>query len=123
MHLRTTRGVPGDPLRHPDLLAPGVKVLSARAASAVLAAPYAADPLYGASYALMSGTSMSAPHVAGVAALLLEANPGWRMDDVLNVLARTARPVLGADGTKLGEWEAGAGFVDALAAVRLATRK
>jgi len=41
--------------------------------------------------ATMSGTSMACPHVAGAAALLLEKNPGWRMDQVKSEMLRTAK--------------------------------
>lgn len=88
-----------------------------------------------------SGTSAAAPVVAGVAALILEANPslGWR--DVHEILALSARRVGSATdvptGKELyswttnaaGNWNGGGmrfsndygfGLVDALAAVRLA---
>jgi len=70
------------------------------------------------------GTSASAPMVAGIAALMLQANPtlGWR--DVKEILIRTARPIDTGDsgwvnnnaGIKFNPWY-GAGLVDAEEAV------
>ena len=37
-----------------------------------------------------SGTSMSAPHVSGVAALALQAHPGWQADEVSTAIVNTA---------------------------------
>ena len=45
------------------------------------------------SYASMSGTSMAAPHVAGVAALLWSAHPGASVGDVRNAILQGADPV------------------------------
>lgn len=50
----------------PDIVAPGVNVLSAWP-------PVATSPLFG----FMSGTSMAAAHVAGVAALVKRRHPRW----------------------------------------------
>jgi subtilisin family serine protease len=44
-----------------------------------------------------SGTSMAAPYVAGLAALLLEERPHWTPDRVKSALAATARPVAGEE--------------------------
>ncbi len=64
-------------------------------------------------YGLLSGTSMAAPHVAGLVALLVGRQPQWDADLVRGALRATARDAL-AEG-----WDArsGAGLVhfDALA--------
>ncbi len=62
-----------------------------------------------ACYKVGSGTSMASPHVAGTAALILAANPGWTNDQVRAQLRATADD-LGATG-----WDPlyGFGLVDA----------
>lgn len=73
------------------------------------------------------GTSASTPMVAGVCALMLEANPNLNWRDVQEILIASARKVVPSDP----EWrtnangyhfhhEFGAGLVDATAAVNLA---
>ncbi|WP_244151594.1 S8 family serine peptidase [Pseudoalteromonas agarivorans] len=70
----------------PTITAPGVDVISTRASLSSLSALSITDDseVMEAShvpyYTSMSGTSMSAPHISGVVALMLEANPNltWR---------------------------------------------
>lgn len=64
------------------------------------------------SYAWYSGTSMAAPHVAGVAALMFAAKPALSPDQVATILRSTARPFPAPCGG------CGSGIVDAGAAVQ-----
>lgn len=64
-------------------------------------------------YVGMSGTSMSTPHVAGVAALIKTANPDLTPDQVEDVLKTTSQDL----GTPGYDTSFGAGQVDAYASV------
>lgn len=66
------------------------------------------------SYAAYQGTSMAAPHVAGVAALIYAIDPAITPDDVKTILVTTARPFPG------NCTQCGSGIVDASAAVTAA---
>jgi minor extracellular serine protease Vpr len=57
----------------------------------LIRAPYPLEKQGG--YAILSGTSMSSPHVAGTAALLLQARPGLSWQQVQTTLQNTAQPV------------------------------
>jgi serine protease len=67
-------------------------------------------------YAEYQGTSMAAPHVAGVAALLLSRNPELMPGQLMNLLTATAR-AHPAGSTCGGDTSCGAGMVDAAAAL------
>lgn len=69
----------------------------------------------GEGYAYMQGTSMAAPHVAGVAALMLAVNPSLTPQKVEQILRGAARPLSGACSAGCGT-----GLVDASAAVAIA---
>ncbi len=68
----------------PDVSAPGINILAGFT-------PDAANAASGENFAFLSGTSMSTPHVAGVAALLLQAHPDWSPPAVRSALMTTAR--------------------------------
>src|SRR5439155_5132445 len=63
----------------------------------------------------MSGTSFSAPIVAGAAAQILARHPGWSPDQVKGALMLTARYLPNAG------WAAGVGEIDAAAATTVAS--
>lgn len=80
-----------------------------------------------------TGTSLAAPMVSGIVALMLEANPGLGYRDVQEILAASARPIDVANAgwvtNAAKTWNGGGyrfsndygfGLVDATAAVRLA---
>jgi Subtilase family/Fibronectin type-III domain/Peptidase inhibitor I9 len=101
--------VTGDLLR-PDIAAPGVNVLSAFAPCPPCGPPHD-------TFGVLSGTSMAAPQVAGSAALLHQAHPGWTPAQIRSALVTTARPTLDSDGTGPAPHEAtGGGRIDPNAA-------
>ena len=106
-----------DGLAKPDLVAPGRKVVSLRSAGSTLdqelpdRVVYGLDPLVPA-YFRLSGTSMAAPVVTGVVALMLERTPTLTPAQVKQHLMSTAAPLAyGAADTT------GSGLVSAVAAV------
>ncbi|GGM04857.1 S8 family serine peptidase [Deinococcus aerophilus] len=129
----SSRGRPGDALVHPDVTAPGVKISAARGLTGLAATtvPDTDNPRY----STISGTSMATPHISGVVALMLEANPKMNLDSVLAAFKKTSRAMYyvatatnGFDPAQVvvkqrEEWEVGYGYVDANASVREAVRQ
>ncbi len=68
----------------PDVTAPGINILAGFT-------PDAANSVPDEKYAFLTGTSMSAPHVAGVAALLRQSHPEWSPAAIKSALMTTAR--------------------------------
>ena len=65
----------------PDVTAPGANIISSTLPE------FAGDP-----FSISAGTSFSAPHVAGAAALLLQRHPSWTPAQVKSALMSTAGP-------------------------------
>ncbi|GAA2921342.1 S8 family serine peptidase [Streptomyces erythrogriseus] len=97
----------GDDAVKPDVTAPGVGIVAARAAGTTM------GQVVDASHVAASGTSMAAPHVAGAAALLAQQHPDWTASRLKDALASTARPIEGQRVT-----EQGGGRIDVAAASR-----
>jgi subtilisin family serine protease len=103
----------------PGISAPGVAIFAAYADEH----PFDADAALSSDWALDSGTSMASPHVAGTMALVRQAHPDWTPAEVQSALQMTASRTVtyGATdwspGKPAGTYRAGAGRVDALAAV------
>ncbi|OEJ23461.1 hypothetical protein AS594_02120 [Streptomyces agglomeratus] len=100
----SSRGPTRDGRKAPTLSAPGQAITSALVG--------ATGP---SQYQPMSGTSMAAPHLTGVCALMLQSSPTLTQDDLVLLLTSSARldPFTGA--APGNDW--GAGKVDAAAAV------
>lgn len=77
----------GGDLLKPDVIAPGQDILAG-----VSPAGY-----NGRLFDLLSGTSMSSPHVAGLAALLIDKHPDWSPMAVKSALMTTGKDVLDQD--------------------------
>jgi minor extracellular serine protease Vpr len=103
----SSRGpTPFEYLIKPDATAPGVNVYSS---------------VFDNQFAFFQGTSMATPHLAGSAAVLLDAHPGWSNKDVKSAIVNTAkRPVTDhVNGTAAtGALTRGGGRVDLAAATR-----
>ncbi|KAG7613501.1 Peptidase S8/S53 domain [Arabidopsis suecica] len=100
----------------PDVTAPGVEIL---AAFSPLNSP-AQDKRDNrhVKYSVLSGTSMSCPHVAGVAAYIKTFHPEWSPSMIQSAIMTTAWP-MNATGTAVAstEFAYGAGHVDPIAAI------
>ena len=127
--VRLSNGDPNDDYNAPTITAPGtgrefdadaskfsIAVVSARSKSNVFANGLTDDTEiptnYLPYYTQISGTSMATPFVAGVVALMLDADPTLTPDEVKQILTDTASRMPGRE-----EWEVGAGYVNAYAAV------
>jgi hypothetical protein len=97
----------GGNLLKPDLIAPGQDILAA----------VAPPGNSGRSFDLYSGTSMSSPHIAGIAALFKELKPGWSPMAIKSALMTTGTDVLDGPNTNpLVIFRQGAGHVKPMAA-------
>jgi subtilisin family serine protease len=92
----------------PDVVAPGAQVFSC--------IPPEKRPDRTYEYSYMDGTSMAAPHVAGVAALLMAARPEAPVTDIIEVIKDTAQHPSGKQHRPDNRW--GYGLIQPVEALR-----
>ncbi|MBY5979825.1 S8 family serine peptidase [Ferrimonas balearica] len=112
VHASSSRGPNGDPnILKPDIAAPGSLILSAVSSQ---------EPGYeGQAVAMLTGTSMASPHVAGAAAVLKNLHPNWGAQAIKSALTSSAQ----TEGLRLPNstssptpFDVGAGRLDLAAA-------
>lgn len=120
---------PNDDFNAPTITAPGmgrafetnaskftIDIVSTRSTTNLVANGADADTELGPGhipfYTQIHGTSMATPYISGVVALMLDADPTLSPDEIREILTSTASKIPGRE-----EWEVGAGFVNAHAAV------
>ncbi|HXA28733.1 MAG TPA: S8 family serine peptidase [Candidatus Angelobacter sp.] len=91
--------------RHPDLVAPGVHMVSLRDPGSYVDQTYGATGQVGDRFFRGSGTSQAAAVVSGAAALLLSQRPWLTPDQVKQVLVDSAQPLRGQPATRQGAGE------------------
>ncbi len=98
----SSRGPTSDDRPKPDILAPGEQIMSAKP---------------GGGYVRQSGTSMASPHIAGIAALILERYPKLQPMQIKRILMQSAQKL---DSSEFDENAQGVGLVDAVKALEIA---
>ncbi|GJP54837.1 hypothetical protein CLOM_g13866, partial [Closterium sp. NIES-68] len=106
--------LPTNDILKPDIVGPGFQLWSSYRGKS--AASAATDP---PRFNCISGTSMATPHLAGIAALLIQKNPGWTPAQVMSAMMTTASTVNNAgqaikraNGAVATPWDYGSGQVD-----------
>ncbi|CAI5479461.1 unnamed protein product [Closterium sp. Yama58-4] len=105
----TPSAYPSNIILKPDIIAPGVEIFSA-----------APDHTVGSGgwFVALSGTSMATPHIAGIAALIIQRRPDWTPSQIMSAMMTTARTtntnngaIQNEYGSAASPWEMGAGHV------------
>ncbi|MED3561685.1 S8 family serine peptidase [Bacillus xiapuensis] len=85
----------------PDIVAPGVAINSTIPGG----------------YLSLQGTSMAAPHVAGACALIKQAHPDWKPQQIKAALMNTAKPLFQTENKPYHTYEQGAGRIQVVEAI------
>ncbi|MGW0709546.1 S8 family peptidase [Streptomyces sp. NPDC002643] len=103
----SSRGPTADDGMKPDISAPGVDVVAAKAKHGEIGGDAGTE-----GYVKLSGTSMAAPHAAGAAAILAQQHPDWTGERLKAALMGSVKP-----GAGLTAYEQGSGRVDLTRAI------
>jgi len=110
----SSMGPTRDGRQKPDVSAPGQAIGAPRASTASFSSAVLLAP--SSRYVIEQGTSMAAPHVAGLIALMLQANPALTGTQIRTKLTATARKDANTGAAATAQW--GHGKVDAQAAMQ-----
>ena len=102
----SSQGLTADLRLKPDICAPGVDIIAARANGTAMGS------VVNKYYTEASGTSMATPFVSGAAALIIQVHPSWTPMMIKAALMGNAKPL---NGERL--WREGAGRMDICGAV------
>jgi len=97
----------GDSAVKPDVTAPGVGIVAAKAKNSRIGEPV------GDQYLRLNGTSMATPHTAGAAALLRQEHPAWKAGELKSALMGSAK--VAAEQTT---FQQGAGRINLTTAIK-----
>ena len=118
----SSRGAANDDLStFPDISAPGDTITSSCRVYLLICST-GLDPVDGGDYNTISGTSMAAPHIAGIVAQLFQDSPGATPAEVEAAIRSTAykysfgAPYVSGPGGVTTSYDKGAGLVDVVAA-------
>ncbi|MGZ8744672.1 MAG: S8 family peptidase [Nocardioides sp.] len=118
----SSRGEAGDASTYPDISAPGDMITSScRIYLPICTTGF--DVVEGGDYNTISGTSMAAPHIAGIVAQLFQKSPSATPAQVENAIKSTAHKYSFGAAYEAGpggvttSYDKGAGLVDVVAAV------
>ncbi|PKI75168.1 CO(2)-response secreted protease-like [Punica granatum] len=99
----------------PDVTAPGVDILAAWIGNDTKGTPGKGTP----AFSVLSGTSMSCPHVSGIAAVVKSRNPSWDPSAIRSAIMTTATqtnnlksPITTHTGSVAAAYEYGSGQVN-----------
>ncbi|GJP35315.1 hypothetical protein CLOM_g3500 [Closterium sp. NIES-68] len=111
-------GHPSNSVLKPDIIGPGVDLWAAWAGTVPGKAGGSGGGGGGGEVSQLSGTSMATPHLAGIAALIMQKRPLWSPAQVMSAICTTATTrdtrggrILNARGAAASPWEMGSGHV------------